>query len=391
LRLLLDFMDPNQRLTTLDRKKLTFVLLLFLLVVVLLMTLSLPYFQADRIDPVEIEPRFLAVDSSLHAGLENMELGMGQADEIRQIFTEFEEEWERNNNLRPGFVGSVIRDHEGRFRMYYELRQEDQHSVTAVALSEDGLNWTKPDLNQFAETADHPAANLIRIEPHSGMYEGQQYDGAHVFYDENAPPESRYKLAWHRQREMYVATSSDGFHFETQGMAWEYKADTNHSVFFDSLRQEYVMYGRVRGGEFWQTSPQTDRRGVVLHRSESWSDTPWPDETTGQIILDPMEIWDYDNPVKPDIYAPNIQEYHGQYIGLPPIFFRDDRRVPVKRPDRTTGPIYPVFMYSKNGVNWTFPDKDHPVIDLSGFEPRMTRKWGRFIRHPACLRPMNTC
>ncbi|MEX2600118.1 MAG: hypothetical protein WD355_00640 [Balneolaceae bacterium] len=348
------------------RNRLYVILVAFILILLAAIFLLQDLFEVDNV--VEMERRYLAVDTSLHAGLENMELVMGQARDPRKIFTQFEDEWEAENRLRYGFFGSVIRDHEGKFRAYYKVGSGEGGVATAVALSLDGIHWYKPKLNIAPKLIDHPKSNLIYIEPHPAMDEGW-YGGTHAFYDENAPAESRYKLAWRIGRELYVATSSDGYHFETQGRAVVYKADTNHSYFFDSLRDEYVIYGRVRGN-YWDTHREIDRRGVSLHRSDRWDATPWPEETTGQIILDPMDIWDYDRHVKPDLYAPNIQVYHEQYIGLPTTFFRDDRRVPAERPDRITGPIYPIFMHSRDGIDWTFPDKDHSVIELESFKRR---------------------
>lgn len=311
--------------------------------------------------------RFLAVDTSLHGRLEHMNLVMGQAENPQKIFEQFEDPWEKEHNLQYGFFGGVIRDHEGKYRAYYKVSIPDKGIATAVAVSEDGIHWRKPALNIAPDLVDHPKSNLLTIQPHPAMEKGKWYGGTHAFYDENALPESRYKLAWRSGRELYVATSSDGFNFVTHGLAVGYKADTNHSYFFDSMREEYVMYGRVRGN-YWDMYQEIDRRGVSLHRSESWESTPWPDESTGQIIIDPMDIWDYDNPIQPDIYTPNVQEYHGQYIGLPTVFFRDERRVPAERPDRITGPMYPLFMYSRDGVNFTFPDKQHPVVPLDSFK-----------------------
>jgi hypothetical protein len=84
----------------------------------------------------------------------------------------------------------------------------------------------------------------------------------------------------------------------------------------------------------------------------------------GHVVIDPMDVWDYRNPVHPQVYTPAIQVYHGQYIGLPSIFFVDTRRQSVPEPDRKTGTFYPMVMHSHDGIRWTFPDLSHSIIDI---------------------------
>ena len=124
-----------------------------------------------------------------------------------------------------------------------------------------------------------------------------------------------------------------------------------------------MVYGRKRGD--WPSGDQ-DRRGIPLHRSENWDDVTW--DTVGDVVIDPEDVFDYGEDVRPDLYTPNVQPYYGQYIAMPATFFRDDNRVPASQPDRTTGPLYPLFTHSLDGENWEFPDLEQSILDLTPHE-----------------------
>jgi len=317
--------------------------------------------------------RYLACDQSLHERLENLSLVIGQARRQRVIWRQFDEPWEKEHGLRLGSMGSVILDHEGRYRMYYELMASNEKRATAVAFSDDGVHWTRPDLNLAPAIVDDPASNLIRLDPPAekigrGLLNGKWYRGAHAFYDPHAAlPQQRYKLMWRQGHDIYVASSRDGLHFVTHGRAVSYYADTTASYFFDPLRNEYVIYGRVwidRGGRktvqerLGADGRPPARRGVVLHRSPRWDATPWPNETTKEVLIDTIDV--FGDGGWTDIYTPNVQLYHGQYVGMPTVYFRR----PLPDRSKTAGPIYPLLMHSPDGRMWTFHDKKQSIVDL---------------------------
>lgn len=235
------------------------------------------------------------------------------------------------------------------------------------------MHWSRPSLNIAPEVVDDPASNLIQVGPPEdgvgqGLLDAKWYRGAHAFYDEKTTdPEKRYKLVWRQGHDIYVASSRDGLRFVTHGRVIDFFADTSPSHFFDPLRDEYVLYGRVWFDRQGRPSIQERlggdgkppvRRGVVLHRSPEWAEVPWPEATTKEVLIDPMDV--FKDGGWTDIYTPSVQVYHGQYIGLPAVYFRrvlDDRT-------GTAGPIYPIFMHSLDGRNWAFPDKKHPIIEL---------------------------
>mgnify|MGYP006279818495 CR=1 FL=1 len=344
-------------------------------------------------EPGVTEPtrRYLAADQGLRGQLQNMTLVMGQAQHKQVLWRQFDAAWEKEHSLELGALGRVIRDHEGRYRMYYELMHANAERVTAVAFSNDGIHWTKPALNIAPEIVDHPESNLIRVappenDPGRGLLDGKWYRGAHAFYDAHArDPERRYKLLWRQGHDMYVASSADGLHFVTHGRAVDYYADTCPSHFFDPLRNEYVIYGRVwldkQGRPTIQDRLGADgnpptRRGVVLHRSPRWEMTPWPENTVKDVLIDPMDV--FQDGGWTDIYTPNVQLYHGQYVAFPAVFFRR----PLDDLTGTAGPLYPLFMHSHDGRDWSFPDKQHPIIDI---EPHLIREQG--LMEPGMIFP----
>jgi hypothetical protein len=334
---------------------------------------KLPNHAGIARDQPDLTRRYLAVDRSLHAELQNMRLVMESAQRRQVLWRQYSEPWEAAAQLQLGAIGSVFRDHEGRYRMYYELMLNNEKRATAVAFSDDGIRWHKPRLNLAPSLVDEPASNLIRVDPAEqdegrGLLNGKWYRGAHAFYDtQAATPEGRYRLLWRQGHDMYVASSKDGLHFKTHGRAVEFYADTSASYFFDDLQQCYVIFGRTwidkEGRPTIQDRLGADgrppsRRGVALHRSPRWDATPWPAETVGQQLIDPKDV--FGDGGWTDIYTPNVQLYHGQYVALPAVYFRR----PADDHSTTLGSIYPIFMHSLDGRTWDFPDKKHSMVAL---------------------------
>jgi len=333
----------------------------------------------------DMDRRYLALDPSMRAGGTTLSLSLKQTTAFQEILTPGDRlPWEQNLDVNT-FVGAsgAMRDHEGILRMYYSVSVPGGGSALAVAFSADGINWQKPSstfrsevLNQAPHLVDDPTSNLINFQPHSAMSGGQWYGNAKIFYDPTAPVNQRYKATWQSGNSAYVAMSSDGVNFGASQLAFQHRNEGGVSSFYDTNRNAYVIYGRIRGAASWEQHNNGDagydpgRRGAALHYSANWTDSPWT--SVGNTVLDPEVIFDYtQGPYRPDFYIPSIAAYHGQYIGLPAVYFRDENRIPPDRPERVegTGPIYPVLMHSNDGINFTFPDLDpdrgHSPIDLT--------------------------
>jgi len=310
--------------------------------------------------------RYLAVDESLHGAGTNLNFVLGQATGNQEILR-IDQNWELTNDLFLAGI-QVFKGPDNVYRMYYGLRQVQPGGGTAdrlaLATSTDGINWTRHTTgNQFA------GSNILNVTGAGTFVSGQG-----VFWD---PNDNNYKMLWTSGSNFNMAYSNDGLSFvTTQTNSFTYKADTQHSVFWDSMKDQYVIYGRIRGSGTLATggfpSGDTDRRGIPLHQSPTWS-TTWTD--IGNLVADPADIWtytthpnsidNYPHGAGPDLYQPGVHEYHGQYIGLPAVFHRDPSRVPHNRPERVTGQLYPMLMHSLDGVNFNFPDLAHPIIDLT--------------------------
>ena len=113
----------------------------------------------------DIKRRYLAIDKTLHGELRDVQMVMEQATDQKVIFEKFDNDWQKIHKIDGyEYISSVIRDDEGKFRIYYNvfLHKTDTSGVRirrgamAVAFSDDGINWTKPELNIAPNLVDHP-------------------------------------------------------------------------------------------------------------------------------------------------------------------------------------------------------------------------------------------
>jgi len=162
--------------------------------------------------------------------------------------------WERG-----GFTCSVIYDEDERvFKMWYLTGLEDGRNVTCYAVSEDGINWRRPDLN-FYEYEGSKANNIV-IPPdhHDGLDHWES-----VFTDPLDPdPSRRYKaLGWSSYdwdgplSGIYTAVSPDGLrwtHSPDPVFRFHPRPGTDdlgpvgdaHCLMIDTLEKRYVAFLR---------------------------------------------------------------------------------------------------------------------------------------------------
>ncbi len=194
---------------------------------------------------------------------------------------------------------------------------------------------------------------------------------------------------------MQLFTSPDGVTFEHVGWAFDWKMDTEYSMFWDHIAEEYRSYGRVRGGRGrdeggWGDDEPVGRRGMSLHSNPTWGGD-W--ENKGQIIADPKDYWDYDEDIRPDFYAPNVFIDGDKYRAFPSVMFANANRVITNyrgrgaESTRITGPLYPIEMESSDGVHFTRVNGDEPMVPLephkrySAFDPPW---YGEDNTEPTC-------
>ena len=283
--------------------------------------------------------RYLAADATQRFDLQNIEVTNHQAQHVGQAF-ELDQTWEQD--LRVNYPGATVYDAEtSEYRMYYEVviggesatgTGIDRH--LALATSSDGINWTKPELNITGNTySDSPQNNFVSV---AGTTFAQH---PNVFIDVSAPADQRYKITYRdfefNRLALLTGVSSDGINFQRVGQVDDLTDqtrgfDSQNIAFYDSNTDEYRAYSR-----YWYPSP--DRRGVVLHRNDTW-EGDW--NASRELILDPAEI--FDDGANTQLYTPGISAYQGQYIGLPSEYhdFFSDGRI-------TTG-----LIHSVDGENW---------------------------------------
>ncbi|MEI7742695.1 MAG: hypothetical protein WCK58_02965 [Chloroflexota bacterium] len=236
--------------------------------------------------------------------------------------------WEmRFDNLYP----TVIKDPEtGRYRAWYfsfiyqELtnatplaerpgiayRGSEAEEGLLYAESDDGIEWTRPDLG-IIEFEGSTANNLVMRARTHGIHAGG------VMRDDRDPdPSRRYKCLFRNAEHlrMAVAFSPDGLHW-SEPVLWpehDAKGDTHNNTLWAPELGRYVGITRGWTEGYWMTGQR-----LVL-RTEStdfihWSD---PDEI--------MRGHDYhDQP-----YSMPIARYGDLYIGLPAQFHKGDRGAP---------------------------------------------------------------
>jgi hypothetical protein len=290
---------------------------------------------AQRTSAVDADFHYLAADPALRAQTQNTSVVMGQATYRGTVL---QADQPSESSYLVAFPGSVVTDPTtNELRMYYELRvpgQEFQRGI-AMATSNDGIHWTKPALNVTGTTYTTEQNNNFVHLPQTWM------GGPSVFIDPNAPANQRYRMsATVNEQTLYALASADGVNWTSSGTIDDRGSnaalDSLNTTFWDAKTRQYTEYGRWWYGD----AGFAGRRGVYMKQSNTW-DGVWT--APRQFILDPANIVPAGSTNSFDIYTPNVQPYHGQYVGLPAMYYHPGRAsasVPRPRPphNRPRGP-----------------------------------------------------
>ena len=208
--------------------------------------------------------------------------------------------------------GGIFRDERtGTFRMFYKAycpvhgpapkyERQLKRSFTAMAESDDGIHWTKPNLGLF-EFAGSRKNNIVIAAREAGAKEHELWEpwdiatGARaantILYQQEEPDlERRYK-AFVRLRGFSLLTSPDGVHWTDRGAVVSQAYDAT-TVAWDPLRQVY--YGAAKVGAYGKRG-----RGYLESRDFShWSDTRFQMTTDGRDLpadqMYAMDMWFYE-------------------------------------------------------------------------------------------------
>ena len=302
----------------------------------------------------------LFVDDSGVFSQENLERRFHEATTDASAVLEPETEWEGN---RVYIYGSVMRDPEGGFRMWYLGRPQPEtvvadnlnrveglgmveglrnHGFDLVlyATSPDGRKWTRPDQELYSYNSSR--ANNIVFDLHSPS----------ILLDESDPdPGRRYKMVGAFDGNYYAAVSPDGIHWRNEREEPILEHSDTISLAQDPSTNEYLAfhkrYTNVRG---------YSRRVVWLSRSrdfESWIEP--------KLALAPDEIddaWVTRLPERTEIYNLSVYPHAGGYLGFPTIFRLKkqlDRKDVLPGQSPVDGPIDVQLATSRDGLAWHRP------------------------------------
>ena len=155
--------------------------------------------------------------------------------------------WEGRAGSSFGIYSSILKEDDGRIRVWYHVRAGDYRSGkdeahVAYAESHDGIHFTRPVLNLVESNGS--TENNVVLPANIG--------GSSVWIDPHAPPEFRYK----NQAKVYSPPEMWGhlhMHGSPDGLHWKLLRDvrlrrggwdTQSIVFWDPPVRRYAMYTR---------------------------------------------------------------------------------------------------------------------------------------------------
>jgi hypothetical protein len=305
--------------------------------------------------------RQLFLDRQLIESLQDARLVL-HAPIPREVVFKFDAPWEGGMS---GYV-TVLRDGD-EFRMYYRGGGETTQEVTCLAVSRDGIDWTRPELGLF-EFQGSTRNNIIYRGQRKAYWESHNFT---PFVDTNpaATPQARYKamaLGRHTLADgetvkgLVVLGSPDGIHWKplhdgaviTQG-----SFDSQNVAFWDAARSQYVCY--LRDG---RPTPHGDRVRSIRRASSAdflhWTQPEWLDFGPA-----PLEHF-YVNNIAPYFREPSL------YVGFP-MRFVPQRKTIGAEARAVDGVSDAVLISSRDGLHFdrTFEE----ALLRPGLDPR---NWG---------------
>ncbi len=278
--------------------------------------------------------------------------------------------WETHSRLGPvamPFSGGVFWDPtEQHFKMWY---MAGYGYNGAMAVSQDGMNWERPELGHRGKT------NLIEI-PNNELHG--------VWLDlEEKDPARRYKMVWHRSGDYSAAVSADGIHWTPLGKLG--RSGDRCSLGYNPFRDVWIYslrhgWGRPRARRYAESRVFGDA---------DWYDDP-PPFWTGADRLDGMRD---ELKTPPQLYNLDCNGYESLMLGLFTIYRgnpHDDGDRPAALSDaeieRLKEPGRPKLNeisvgFSRDGFHWWRPDR-RPFLPVS--EKAGDWNWGNVQSAGGC-------
>lgn len=320
--------------------------------------------------PIKIGSRpELFVDHHLIARLESARLQLHPPVPGEVVFT-FDRPWEGGLS---GYV-TVLKDG-NEYRMYYRGGGDLVREHTCLAVSKDGISWTRPNFGLIAFNGSKEN-NIIWTGRDQAYCESHNFT---PFIDLNpaATPDVRYKAvtmtrsgtpAEPKKNVLLALVSADGIHWRKlreEPIITEGGFDSQNTAFYDLVRKEYTCY--LRAG-------QKGKKSVARSTSKDFQNWTAP------------ELLDFGDSVPEHLYTNGILPYFRApelYLGFPLRFVhpKDRNHVGIER-RATDGFSDAVFMSSRDGLRWdrTFmeafirPGPD--PLNWGGAHGNTTPAWG---------------
>lgn len=225
--------------------------------------------------------RILFFDTHEIDSLEDTQLTLNPPQKRGQCLS-IEEPWEMGHCR-----GCNVIYFDGAYRLYYTISSKDSGRGLAFAVSDDGVNWTRPNLGAV-EFKGSKSNNIV-------SFDSPDFGETCVFVDPHGPDEHRVKcICHHPWQGLWLMTSPDGIHFKRghEGFLLERGTDNNMTVFWDETIGKYRVY--LRGG---------DKRRSIM----GWAGSRSVVYTETEDIHEPLQI---------DEFAPDPHYYGYERPGL---------------------------------------------------------------------------
>jgi len=240
---------------------------------------------------------------------------------------------------------------------------DDRGDLTCYAESDDGIEWTRPDLGIF-EFNGSPDNNIV-----------WDLHGACVFRDEQASnPDELYKAIGfcRRYRNVFLLTSPDGIRWDDS--EWldpilDRENEGPFNVVYDAKERIFRAYSHGRDTD-------KDSRRMVYYTESPSLTGPWKK-------LKPMLRADtHDdevgkqkyNAIRAEIHDMSAFHYHNIHIGIAGMLYVTGPGAPGMPID---GPIDAQLVHSRDGVNWRhFHQERTPIIQRGA---KGTFDWGMIM------------
>lgn len=312
--------------------------------------LPVPYLsQPPRVIPIDIG-RQLFVDDFLiaHSTLTRV-YHAAQVHEAAPVLSP-QTELELNRGHCPVAApfndGAWYDPQEGRFKLWYQAGWFDG---TALAISEDGLNWQRPSLDAV------PGTNAVVAQP-----PGHRRDGALVWLDSYAAPEARYRMfiywRWSDQHAGWIYRSPDGIHWQACGPTSE--CGDNTSFFHNPFRRKFVF--SIRTG--WHRRTRSYFEHTEFAQAARWK----PDEPVPWMRTDHLDRPDPSLGLSPQLYDLNAVAYESILLGALAIFHGPENADAAKLGRPKINDLQ--LAYSRDGFHWHRPHRTAFIAS--------SRRWG---------------